>query len=201
MQMIDKSAILKEIIENRRILKPEEFNGKIIPEDILQKVLEAANWAPTHGLTEPWRFIVFSGKKGVLQFGQLHAGLYKQETPEEHFLQKKYDTILHKPDHASHLIVIVMKRGDKENIPEQEELAATACAVQNMLLTASGFGLAVYWGTGGMCYHPSFKKHFELSEEDKIMGFLYMGYSDKEHTKGFRHTGMEEKTTWINNNP
>ncbi|MDB5226098.1 MAG: nitroreductase [Bacteroidota bacterium] len=164
---------------------------------MIREILPAANWAPTHGLTEPWRFIIFSGKEGVQKFGQLHADLYKQETPEEQFLQKKYDKILHKPDHASHLIVIAMKRGKQENIPEQEELAATACAVQNILLTASTSGLATYWGTGGMCYHPSLKKYFGLGAEDKIMGFLYMGYSDKEHPKGFRHTGIEEKITWM----
>jgi nitroreductase len=195
--MNEKQALLKEVIESRRTIKPEEFNGRIIPETILQELLLSANWAPTHGYTEPWRFILFSGKKGVQQFGRLHADLYKQETPEEQFLQKKYDTLLHKPDLASHVIVIIMKRGDKENIPEQEEMAATACAVQNMLLTAAAYELAVYWGSGGMCYHPSLKKHFGLEEQDKIMGFLYMGYSDKEHPKGFRNTGIDEKVTRV----
>ncbi len=195
--MADKTSILKEIIENRRIIKPENYNGKIIPEEILREILPAANWAPTHGLTEPWRFIIYSGKDGVQNFGRMHADLYKKETPEVEFLQKKYEKILHKPDLASHLIVIVMHRGDKDNIPEQEELAATACAVQNILLTASTYGIAAYWGTGGMCYHPSLKKHFGLRKEDKIIGFLYLGYSDKEHPKGFRHTGIEEKTTWM----
>ena len=192
------AALLKEIIENRRTIKPEEFNGKMIPDETVKNILAGANWAPTHGLTEPWRFIVFAGMEGVQQFGKLHAELYKQETPSEQFLQKKYDTLLHKPDHASHLIVIVMKRGDKENIPEKEELAATACAVENILLMASTYELAVYWGTGGMCYHPSLKKHFGLRDEDKVMGFLYMGYSDKPHPNGFRNTDIEAKTTWIN---
>ena len=26
----------------------------------LEQMLEAANWAPTHGKTEPWRFVVLS---------------------------------------------------------------------------------------------------------------------------------------------
>lgn len=25
---------------------------------VLEQMLEAANWAPTHGRTEPWRFVV-----------------------------------------------------------------------------------------------------------------------------------------------
>ena len=187
-----------EIIKNRRSIDPDDFNGEMVSNQIIERMLEAANWAPTHGMTEPWRFIVFSGKEGVQQFGLLHANLYKQETPEEQFLQKKYDTLLHKPDKASHIFIVAMKRGDRDNIPEQEELAATACAVQNILLVAAEKNIAAYWGTGGMCYHPALKTHFGFLEQDKIIGFLYLGYTDKEHAEGFRNTSAEEKTVWIN---
>jgi nitroreductase len=195
--MNEKAAILKDIIEHRRSVKPEEFNGKIVPADIIDEILSAANWAPTHGLTEPWRFIVFNGKNGAAQFGKLHAEIYRNETSAEQFLQKKFDTLLHKTDHASHVIVVVMKRGDKDNIPEKEEAAATACAIQNMLLTAQANALASFWSTGGMCYHPSMRKHFGYGEEDKVMGVIYLGYSDKVN-EGSRNSSVNEKTTWIN---
>ncbi|MFN8238539.1 MAG: nitroreductase [Chitinophagales bacterium] len=190
------SAQLKELIADRRTIKPEAFNGKQVPKDIVMDMLEAANWAPTHGMTEPWRFIVFSGKEGVQKFGQLHARIYQQETPSEHFLDKKYDTLLHKPDNASYVIVIVMKRGDNKNIPENEEMAATACAVQNMLLTAAAHGVAAYWGTGGMCYHPAMRNELGFGDQDRIMGFLFLGHTDAEHPKGNRTTPIEAKTTW-----
>jgi len=190
------SAQLKELIADRRTVKPEVFNGKSVSKEIILEMLEAANWAPTHGMTEPWRFIVFSGKDGVREFGKLHAKIYQQETPSEQFLQKKFDTLLHKPDHASHVIVIAMKRGDNKNIPENEEIAATVCAVQNMLLTAAAHQLAAYWGTGGMCYHPALKHELGLGEEDNILGLLYLGYTDIEHPKGFRNTPIEDKITW-----
>ena len=183
-----------DTIKTRRTIKPEEFNGKKIADNLINELLEAANWAPTHGYTEPWRFIVFSDPK---KFGKIHADLFKQETPTEQFLQKKYDAILHKPDLASHIIVAVMKRGSNQNIPEIEELAATACAIQNILLLATENKIAAYWGSGGMTYHPSLKAHFGFSEEDKVLGFLYLGYSDKETPKGFRNTSIEEKTTWF----
>ena len=184
---------ISDVIRERRTIKPEDFNGKIIAKDDIQMLLEAANWAPTHGLTEPWRFVVFSDAK---QFGKIHADLYKQETATEQFLQKKYDTILHKPDLASHLIVLVMKRGANQNIPDIEEIAATACAVQNILLVAAEKNIAAYWGTGGMCYHPKMKAHFGFEEHDKIIGFLYLGYSDKAPADGFRNSSIEEKVSW-----
>jgi len=195
--MNEKLNILEDIIKNRRTVKPEEFNGKEIEDAVVEKILESANWAPTHGMTEPWRFIVYAGNAAVRKFALMHAEIYKSETPAEHFLQKKYDAILQKPALTSHLIVMVMKRGDRDNIPEQEELAATACAAQNILLTASTSGLAVYWGTGGMTYHDAMKKQFELGERDKIIGLLYLGYSDKPHPEGSRNSTIEEKTRII----
>lgn len=191
--------MLKAIISRRRTVKPENFNGQLITDELIDELLGAANWAPTHGQTEPWRFIVFAGKEGVKAFGKLHADLYQQETAPEQFLQKKYDTLLHKPDLSSHVIVAAMKRGDKDNIPEQEELAATACAVQNMLLTAGTCGLAAYWGTGGMCYHPALKNALGFGENDRIMGFLYLGYTDQPHPEGFRNSGIEEKVRYVRN--
>ncbi len=194
--MPEKIDNLEKIISGRRTIKPEAFNEKIIPQEQLLKVLESANWAPTHGMTEPWRFIVFSGREGTKKFGQLHADLYLKGTPKDQFLEKKHETLLHKTDKASHVIVVIMKRGEKKNIPEMEEIAATACATQNILLTAHAFGVAAYWGTGGMCYESITHHHFKLSAEDKIMGFLYLGYSDN-HLEGFRNSSVEEKTTWI----
>lgn len=186
---------ISDIIKKRRTVKPEEFNGNIVPDADLKELLEAANWAPTHGLTEPWRFIIYSDAK---EFGKFHADLYKQETPPEQFLQKKYETILHKPDNASHIIVIAMKRSNRENIPEIEELASTACAVQNILLVAAEKKIATYWGSGGMCYHPKLKAYFGFDEHDKIMGFLYLGYTDNTLADGFRNSSIDEKTTWFN---
>ena len=77
-----------EIIKNRRSIDPDDFNGEMISREIIEQMLEAGNWAPTHGYTEPWRFIIFEGEKAKA-FGEIHADLYKKLTPVEQFLQKK----------------------------------------------------------------------------------------------------------------
>jgi hypothetical protein len=32
------------------------------PRSVLEQMCEAANWAPTHGITEPWRFVILQGE-------------------------------------------------------------------------------------------------------------------------------------------
>ncbi|MEN9448269.1 MAG: hypothetical protein RJA25_1559 [Bacteroidota bacterium] len=186
---------IEKIIKQRRSIDPDHYNGKPVAKEIIEKMLEAANWAPTHGLTEPWRFVVYSGEQ-VPAFGAMHADIYKQFTPAEQFLQKKYDKISNRSMHCSHVIVCAMHPGNKKNIPELEEIAATACAIQNMLLVATEYHIGTFWSTGGMCYHPEMKKNIGFEDTDQILAILYIGHYDIDTPNGIRPSGWEDKVIW-----
>jgi nitroreductase len=186
---------IQHIIQTRRTVKPGLMNGETIPEEQLMDLLHLANWAPTHGLTEPWRFIVYGGEK-VREFCHQHADLYRENIPAEKFMTDKYDKLRHMGDLASHIVVAVMQRGQLPAIPVLEEIAAASCAVQNILLGATALDIASYWGSGGMAYHPAMKKLLELQEEDLVLGILYLGYTDKQLT-GRRNTPIHSKITLI----
>ena len=186
---------LKQVIENRRSTKPALVNGKKINDSIVQQLLELADWAPTHGHTEPWRFVVYGGEN-VKQFCADHAELYKANTAEEKFLTANYEKLLHQGDNLSHIILVYMKRGNNPKIPVLEEIAATSCAVQNFLLGASTLNIAVLWSSGGMTHHPAMKKYLGLADEDIVMGILYLGYSDEQTKEGKRIVPLSEKGIW-----
>ena len=48
---------------------------------LLDQLLENANWAPTHGRTEPWRFHIFTGE-GRKRLAQSLQDIYQRTTPE-----------------------------------------------------------------------------------------------------------------------
>jgi len=96
---------------------------------------------------------------------------------------------------SSHIIAIIMKRDTDERVKEIEEIAAVACAVQNMMLVATEKGLANIWSTGGLTYHPKMKEYLGFSKKDKVMGFLYDRLSDLK-PKSKRFISIEEKTLW-----
>src|SRR5687768_5547582 len=193
--MTEQFAAIQEIIRNRRTIKPNLFNGQKIPDSQINQLLELADWAPTHAHTEPWRFKVYSGEK-VPQFCRDHAGLYQQHADPEKFLQSSYDKLLHMGDLASHVIIAIMQRGSNPKIPVLEEIAATSCAVQNLLLGATALGIASYWGSGGMAYQPPMKTYLNLRKEDLVLGILYLGYTNKETPEGKRKTPLDEKIDW-----
>lgn len=188
---------IQNIIQHRRSCKPALMNGKLIDDSTIHQLLELANWAPTHGHTEPWRFIVFT-KNAAMQFCKEHAALYKANVPAEKFETAKYKKTLHNGDHCSHIIAVYMKRGNNPKITVTEEICATAAAVQNILLGASVLNIAALWSTGGLTYHAAMKKYFNLHEEDQMIGLIYLGYTDEAPKEGKRVTSIKEKIDWRN---
>lgn len=172
------------------------MNGQKIPDEQVKQLLELADWAPTHGHTEPWRFKVYAGDK-VKQFCQSHAELYQQETLEENYKLDKYEKLKIMGDQASHILVAYMQRGNLPKIPVLEEIAATSCAIQNLLLGASALGIASYWGSGGMAYHPAMRKFLHLREEDIVLGILYLGYAENPAHEGKRIIPLRDKVEWM----
>lgn len=171
------------------------MNGQIIPDEQIKELLELANWAPTHGRTEPWRFFVYGGE-ALKSFGAQHAGLYIANTPEEKQNPDTPGKLASATEMPSHVIVAVMKRGTNPKIPAIEEIASASAAVQNILLGAEALGISVIWNTGGMTHSEAMRTHLNLSAEDVVLGLLYMGYTDEPKKEGKRNTPMEEKTIW-----
>ena len=169
------------------------MNGNKIPNGDIVRLLELGDWAPTHGYTEPWRFIVYENPK---EFCKAHAELYRKDNIGKNFEQSIFDKLLHQGDKVSHIIVTVMKRGNVSKIPVFEEIVATSCAVQNMLLGAMALNIASFWSTGGMALKPALKEFLGFGEHDAVMAILHFGYAD-EFPDGKRTTPIEEKIKWV----
>ena len=193
--MTQSTAIINEIIKSRRSTKPRFFNGNKIDNSIVWQILENANWAPTHGLTQPWRFKVFTDS-GLEKLANFQANLYKQLTPEEKFKPEKFERMKTNVLKSSHVIVICMQRQRSEKILRDEEIEAVACSVQNMALTAQAYGICSFWGSGGVTYTQELKEFLQLSEKDLCLGYLYLGYSDNP-TSQSRRSPIQEKVEWF----
>mgnify|MGYP000232883507 CR=1 FL=1 len=188
--------ILEGIIENRRTVKPSEFSGEKIDDALIEKILSSANWAPTHGYTEPWRFTVFA-EDGLASLGDFYSKLDQPNPDAEDFNEMRFNKLRNRALCCSHVIGIGMKRGNNPKVPEIEELASVAMAVQNIWLSAHAYGLSGYWSTGSLAFRDEMRDFFGLEEGDKSLGLFYLGKSASPHPKGRRISPIEEKTRWI----
>ncbi|MGJ8665694.1 MAG: nitroreductase family protein [Patiriisocius sp.] len=184
--------MIQDLIKTRRSVFPDQYNDQLITKEELNQILEAANWAPTHKRTEPWRFKVVQGTS-KLALGDFLAETLKKTSPR--FSEFKYKKIKEKCEKSSAVIVICLERDAQERIPEWEEVAATAMAVQNMWLVAHSLKIGAYWSSPGMIKYMG--EFFDFKENELCLGFFYMGKYDGELEPGNRNSAIDEKTVWL----
>ena len=195
--MENPAQAISHLMQNRRSIYPTMYSGEPVPDMVIRQMLENANWAPTHKLTEPWRFVVFKGD-GIRKLATFQAGLYKKTAVEAgNFQEEKYEKLLKKPLLCSHIIAIGMERHEMAKIPAVEEVCAVAAAVQNMWLTASAFKVGCYWSTGGVTFNEKAKPFFGLSKADQLLGFLYMGMPKEGKWPQGRRKPVADKVKWV----
>jgi nitroreductase len=182
---------INEIIRKRRSIFPPSYVSKEIPAEIVSNIIENANFAPTHKLTEPWRFVVFTGE-GLNRLAGFFSERYRQVTPPESFSQARFDAAGEKILKSSCVIAINMEV-HTEKIPEWEEVASVACAVQNMWLTATAYGIGAYWSSPAILRELA--DFMDLPDDQKCLGLFYMGYHDAAEVPA-RRTPIENKITW-----
>lgn len=184
------------LIRSRRSVFPKDYTTEPVEDSIIHQMLENANWAPNHKLTEPWRFIVYAGD-GLKQFANLQAEIYKQVTQKDgSYKEERYENLKSKPLLSSHIIVIIMTRDKKQSVPEIEEAGAVFCAIQNMYLTAAAYKVGCYLSTGGITYFEEAKSAFGLKSQDRLIGFLHVGMP-RHHNQVSRRNPVADKIRWI----
>lgn len=163
----------------------------------IERLLEAATYAPNHHITEPWRFFVLTGaareELGEIMATALRARLNEQdgEAVQQRLWKEK-----RKPLRAPVIITVVTKVALDEKELMIEDIEATAAAVQNMLLAAEEQGLGAIWRTGDAAYDPLVKHWFGLAPDDHIVAFVYVGFPAQARQMRVP-THFAAKTTWL----
>ena len=184
LQMISKK--ISSIIQSRKSTYPNEFNGKIIEEDIILQLLENANHAPTHKMTQPWLFKIFcnDSKKKLLD----------EIILINEFSEIKKNKLENSFNKSSHIICICMKK-NSDLLPEWEEVAATAMAVQNLWISCVNSNIGGYWSTPK--YINKLRTFLKLNTDEICLGFFYLGVHDSKKTNKKRRDNTSDKIQWF----
>jgi nitroreductase len=182
-------------------IKTRRSIGKVkdipVPKELIEKILEAGTYAPSHYRTEPWRFFVIRGDSRK-KLGEVLEEITRAESADlpQDELDRKAEKARNNPLRAPVIIAVAVEPSDKKNVMVKEEYAAVSSAIQNMLLTVHVLGLGAIWRTGAVAYHPKVKNFFGLSANGEMAGFIYIGFPDME-PKTVKRTGYESYTVWM----
>lgn len=185
---------ITELIRNRRTIYPEQFSDRKVHKEQIELILQNAQWAPTHGNTQPWRFHVFMDQSKE-RLSQFLGTTYLALTPKELQNDAKLAKLMRRPILSSAVIAVSMARQKEKKIPEIEEVEAVACAIQNMHLTCTAYDIGLFWSTPKLIYSKEMNDFLGLSEEDKCLGLIYLGYPNIEWPESHR-IPLEYHTQW-----
>jgi nitroreductase len=185
-----------QAITRRRTIK--HYRADAIPRDVIERLLDAAVWAPNHHLTEPWRFTVLTGaaKDGLaaLRRRQVAEAMVDPSTPQA---RMKLDDTYRKMEGAVALVVVTCRNGPDPVVTEENRLA-TAAATQNLLLAATREGLASFWSSGVARYGPA-RAYLQVPDDEFIVAVVHLGYGAVERPG--RRRSARELTRWFDAPP
>ena len=146
---------LYDAIYNRRITR--DFQDKIVPEEILEKIINAGLQAPTHDHLRNWEFVILQDKKdkeAALQFikkgVEPQLEILKQILVEGTAQQKMYAIAMPRQYsmlmNASHIILPFFKSNsgvmNPTSVSSLNPLSSIWCVIENIFLAATAEGLA-----------------------------------------------------------
>jgi nitroreductase len=185
----DRVEVLWEAIRDRRSMGVSRLKPDAVDHRLIERMLEAANWAPSHGDTEPWRFTVFmgDGREALAKIFEAAQGPHGAEGARKRAFAA--------PVWISIGMVPALKEDGSLRMTEDEELMAVACAVQNLHLMASALGIAGMWHSKGSSIHPEVARGLGLEAPARLLGFFQCGWPATDWLTSSRRP-LSEKVRW-----
>lgn len=143
----------------------------------LETLFRCAVRAPDHGRMRPWRFVVLEGD-ALHRLGEAFEAAGLADDPGADAVKRTRWREM--PLRAPLIIVAIARLQPNPKVPDWEQVAAVATAVQNLQLAAGALGFGSMWRTGEMTLAPVVKQYLGMAPTDRIVAFLYMGTPEGE---------------------
>ncbi len=159
----------ERLLKSRRTI--HDFRPEPPPREPVIRALELARWAPNHYLTEPWHFYLL-GPETRRQIAELNARMVTEAKGAEAG-REKLERWLSIPG----WIAVTCDHND-DPVREEEDFAATCCAVHNAALYLWSSGIGVKWTTGPVTRQPLFYDIIWVDpERERLVGVIWYGYA------------------------
>ena len=168
---------LYQAIKERRSIR--KYKADAISREVLHRVLDAANWAPSGANLQQWKFYIVSGQKRN-QIAENYGRMTEKNYPpvaERNEQQKFFAEWARTYGGAPLIIVATMPR--EEGRRAKMHLESVSAAFQNLLLAAHAEGLGTCWMTGPLGDEATLNQILELPNNEEIVALTPLGYPDQ----------------------
>lgn len=191
-----------EAIYRRRAVR--EYRPDPVGEEVIRKILDAANWAPSAMNLQQWEFLVVSGKK-LAEMGKNYAKIIEWFTcdwkpGEVRGSMKREDFIRFAATYGNApLVIVVLTDGHAQPNYAKANLESASAAMENMLLAATALGLGTCWMTGPLYDEKYLRMLLAIPDSREIVAVTPIGYPEKIPEPPARlDPGLEKNVRWVN---
>ena len=162
----------------------------------IERLLECAVRAPNHKMTEPWRFVVLTGRARD-SFAEIRARhrLKRFDDPSSAEAQAAAGKV-QRDSLETPAYIVVLTAVSQDEITREEDYAATMMAIANVMTAAQSLGLGTYLRTGGVMRDPTLLALAKVPESFRVVGIVSLGYPAQDETPR-RRKPAAELTRWI----
>ena len=177
-----------EAIYKRRSVR--KFLPRPVPQDVIEKILEAAVQAPSAKNRQPWKFVVVRGQERRNMVSAMKTGLRKVRSGDSCFTG--WEPYLPSAIYTARIlelapvtVFILNRQGHPlkadlsmpEKIMEICDLESVSAAIQNMALAATDLGVGSLWTCNIFLAYDELKAW--LNTDGEMAAAMAFGYTDK----------------------
>ena len=183
----DKELYFENILNSR--VTVHHFKTEPVPRQIIDKALKSFMSTPNHFSTKPWKIYVL-GRESIIKTIDLNTEEIRRQKGEKVAMLKKNRWS------SVPCWILINCALNEDNIRFQEDYAACACGIQNMMLSLWSNGYGSKWTTGQVTRHERFSKIIGFDQnEEMVVGLLWCGLPNAAPVKKSRESSVN--VTWL----
>jgi len=191
-------------MHSRRSIR--RYLAQPVPQAALERLLEAARWAPSAHNRQPWRFAVITDpvRRASLAraMGERFRADLRADGLAEEQVERQVTRSYQRISGAPALVLLFLSMADMDRYPDArrqnaERIMATqsvALAAQNLLLAAEAEGLGVCWMCAPLFCPDVVREELSLPEDWEAQALFTVGYPAEQRTSS--REPLNTRTIW-----
>ena len=181
-----------EAIKKRRSIR--SFLDDPVPDEDINRIIDAATWAPSGSDSQPWEFLIVKDDKKKKELAKVVKskmdGIIKEEIKDDKEKQllrsyAKYFTFFYRApiviivygqeENAGFREIINKYRSKDQAIKSTSFVQSMSAAVENLILAAESLGYGTCWMTGPLIAKNELKKAVNMELSKSIIAIIPLG--------------------------
>ncbi len=183
---------VEDAIEARVSVK--EFTGAAVPRERIERLLELANLAPNHRMSQPLAYRVL-GAGAKTAYARALAGRKTARLDDPETARAVTERVVTRTTAVPAMIAVLVRQDEDPEIRE-EDYATAFMAIENLSLAAVGMGLGTHIKTGAVMGEPALRAALEAEADQRVAAIVFLGEAVETPAPKER-VPAGERTLWL----